>query len=81
MAVITALEFNDFVPAGVATGQTYRAHGRFGAGADHSDHINRWHQFANPFGHQCFNFGRCAKTQAFVRSQLDRRDDLRVGVA
>ena len=64
MAVVAAFELDDLVAAGIATGQANGAHGGFGAGVDHADHVHGRHQLADLVGHGDFGGGGGAEAQA-----------------
>ena len=71
MAVVATFEFNDFVAMGETTRETNSTHGGFGTGADHANHLNRWHQFTYLFGHHGFDFGWGAEAEAVVDRFFD----------
>lgn len=81
VTVVAALELDDAVAAGVATGQADGAHGRLGAGTDHAHHLHRRHQAADQLGHLGLERGRCAVGEAVVELATDRVEHLRVAVA
>ena len=63
MAVVAAFEFQNLVAAGVTSRQAQGTHGGFGAGADHSNLFNRWHDFANFVGKLSFQSRWCPEAQ------------------
>ncbi|MCY1531256.1 hypothetical protein D9M68_664760 [compost metagenome] len=81
VAVVAALELDDAVAAGVATGQADGAHGGFGAGADHAHHFHRRHQRADQIRHFHFQGGRRAIGQAVFELLAHRIQHVRVAVA
>ena len=64
VAVIAALELDDLVAAGEAARQADRAHGRFGARADHAHQLDRRHQLADPARELGLDLRRRAERQA-----------------
>jgi hypothetical protein len=80
MAVVAALELDHLVATGVAAGQTQRAHGGLGSGADHADHVHARDQLADLVGHRRLELGRRPEGQALQDALLHGLDDLRMGV-
>ena len=62
MPVPAALEFGDFVPAGMAAGQAHRRHRRLGPRTHHPHHFNGGHHLHNALGQCDFQLGRSTKT-------------------
>src|ERR1044071_453728 len=81
MAVIAAFELHDLVAAGVAARQANRAHGRFGAGADHADQLDRRHHFADAWREPGLDLRRRAERQTECGALLNRAHDRLVGMA
>ena len=80
VAVVAALEFDDLVAAGVATGQTDGAHGGFGAGVDHPHLLHGGDDLADFLGHQHFDLGRRTVAQPLLNGLDDGGLDGRVVV-
>jgi hypothetical protein len=81
MAVVAALELDQDVAAGIATGQANGAHGGFGAGGNQAHHVHRRHQFAEQVGDVDFLLGRRTEGEAIDGGSLHGGDDLGMGVA
>ena len=67
MAVITALELDDFVAPRVSTRQADRAHRRFGARTHHAQALDRRHEIGDLRGDSRFQHAGSAKAQAPLR--------------
>src|ERR1700747_50099 len=71
MAVITSLEFNDQISAGVSASQPDARHGCFGATINQAHFLHRWHPATNEFCHLDFERIRNAKAEPVGRGFLD----------
>ena len=81
MAVIAAFELHDLVSAGIAAGESNRAHGGLGAGINHAHQVNGRDQFADLLGHFGFDRCRCSVTDALIDLGMERILDDLVAVA
>ena len=81
MTVITAVELEDLVSAGVATSQTDGAHGGFGSGGDHAHHFNVRISVADHLGQLCLAGRGCAERSACCRCFLNGFNNLGVAMA
>ena len=78
MAVVAAFELDNFVTAGEAAGQANGAHGGFGTGVHHADHIHGRDQLGDQRRHFNFHLRRRAKAQAAFGGFNDRVADGRM---
>ena len=81
MAVVTALEFDDFAASGRTPGQAYCAHHRFGAAAHKAQHFDVAVVVEDEFADQVVVGGGCAKRHAFGNRGLYALHHCRVDVA
>lgn len=81
MAVITSLEFDDFIAARKTAGDAQGAHGGFRAGIDHAQLFDRGIDALDEAGNFRFEQGRRAIARAAGRRFLQGLDDAGMGVA
>gem|GEM_PF-5207607 len=81
VAVVAALEFQEFVPTGGRPGQPQGGHGGLGATVDQADHLQVWHGGEDGLRQLHLLQGRRPKGGAATEGLLDRRDDGRMAVA
>src|SRR5579871_1260235 len=80
MAVITTLEFDDAVSAGITSRQPNGAHGGFRSRTHQPHLLNRGHQLAQQFRYFQFGLGGRAESQAIPRRRLYRFNHLGMSV-
>ena len=74
MAVIAALEFDDFVTPGRRARYAHHTHGGLGAGADESHALERRHQASDALAEFDFEHVWCSVARSKLRSLGERPD-------
>src|SRR5690606_10814440 len=59
--MIIALEFDEFIPSSISSGQSYRRHGRFCTTVHHPDLLYGGYQFSYQFRYLNLHGSRCTK--------------------
>ena len=78
--MVAALEFDDLVPARVATSQSNRAHRRFSAGTDHTNLVDRRQHCADFLGNLSLEHAGRPETEPASRGGNDGFYDVGVRV-
>jgi len=81
MAVVAALELEDFLAAGVSPGEPDCAHGRLGPGADHPDKLHGGEGARDPCGHFHLGDSRGPVARSPFGRLGDRAGNGRMGMA
>lgn len=76
--MVAALELDDLVTAGMTSSQADGTHRCLGAGTDHAQLFNRWHQRTDFLREARFQYAGGTKTQTILRSLNDGAYDGRV---